>query len=187
MHPAPHRLFRRTLSSALALASLATASQAQFGRPPWQPRPWQAQLAAHLTLAPVGPSQPSHEHPLLLAAGGLAGYAATRSLIALTAHLAEGEKDCRTGLCLSAIAVVAGALAAPTLTPLGVNLANGGRGDLGVDVLASTTVGLGVLLIGAHSGLSADELFVAIPVGQILAAVAAEILISRRPRPLPER
>ena len=72
------------------------------------------------------------------------------------------------------------------LVPLGIHLANGSQGDLGADVLASTVVGLGVLLIGARSGVSAEGLLVAVPVGQILAAVAAEIMVSRRSRALPE-
>ncbi len=177
----------RTALLTVALVGLPTASQAQFGRPPWQPRPWQAVPTAQLTVEPVGPEAPSHGHPLLLVAGGLAGYAAMRSLFAVTAHLAEGESDCRPGLCLSTITVVAAALAAPTLVPLGVHLANGSQGDLGVDVLFSTAVGLGVLFIGAHSGVSAEGLLVAVPVGQILAAVAAEIMVSRRPPALPDQ
>jgi len=170
----------------MALAFLPTASEAQFGHPPWQPRSWQAMPTAQLTLAHVGQHVPSHGHPLLLVAGGLAGYAVTRGLFAMTERLAQGHGDCRPGLCLSGVAVVAAALAAPTLVPLGVHLANGSRGDLGANVLASTTVGLGVLLIGARSGLSAEGLLVAVPVGQILAAVAAEIIVSRRPRSPPE-
>ena len=177
----------RAASLMLALGFLATASQAQYGHAPWRPRPWQARPAAQLTLARVGRDGPSHQHPLLLIAGGLAGYAATRSLFALTAHLAAGEGRCGTGFCGSTITVVAAALAAPTLVPLGVHLANGGQGDLGVDVLASTAVGLGVLLIGARWGVSAEGMLVAVPVGQILAAVTAEILVSRRRRTLPKR
>lgn len=184
--PLPNLLLQAA-SLMLVLGLLPTASEAQFGPPPWKPRPWQAGPAAKLTLAQLDEDVPPHGHPLLLVAGGMAGYAATRSLFALTAHLAEGEGDCRTGFCAFPIAVVAAALAAPTLVPLGVHLANGGRGDLGVDVLASTAVGLGVLLIGARSGVSAEGMLVAVPVGQILAAVTAEILVSRRPRTLQER
>lgn len=164
----------------VALVGLPTACQAQFGNPPWQPRPWQATPTAQLTLEQVGHDAPHNRHPLLLVAGGLAGYAATRGLFAMTAHLAERESDCRRRLCLSMVTVVATALAAPTLVPLGVHLANGSQGDLGADVLASTVVGLGVLLIGARSGVSAEGLLVAVPVGQILAAVATEIIVSRR-------
>lgn len=181
----PH-LVLRSASLIVALGVLPTTSQAQFGGPAWRPRPWQAMPAARLTMERVGEDVPSHRHPMLLLAGGLAGYAAMRSLFAVTAHLAEGEGNCRPGLCLSTITVVAAALAAPTLVPLGVHLANGSQGDLGADVLASTVVGLGVLLVGARSGVSAEGLLVAVPVGQILAAVATEIIVSRRSRALPE-
>lgn len=176
-----------TTSLMVALGAYPTASQAQFGGAPWRPRPWQAIPAAQLTMQRVGQDVAPHRHPVLLVAGGLAGYAALRSLFSVTALLAEGERNCRTGgLCLSTITVVAAALAAPTLVPLGVHLANGSQGDLGADVLASTVVGLGVLLVGARSGVSAEGLLVAVPVGQILAAVATEIIVSRRSRALPE-
>ncbi len=170
----PHLLLR-SASLIVALGVLPTTSQAQFGGPAWRPRPWQAMPAAQFTMGRVGEEVPSHRHQMLLLAGGLAGYAAMRSLLAVTVHLAEGERNCRPGLCLSTITVVAAALAAPTLVPLGVHLANGSQGDLG-----------GVLLVGARSGVSAEGLLVAVPVGQILAAVAAEIIVSRRSRALPE-
>lgn len=186
MRLAPSLILRQAASLVVVLGSLATTSHAQFGGPSWQPRPWQAMPPGQLTLKRVGRDTPSHGHALLLVAGGLAGYAATRGLFTLTAHLAEGEGDCRTGFCPSTITVVAAALAAPTLVPLGVHMANGRRGDLGVDVLASTAVGLGVLLIGARSGVSAEGLLIAVPAGQILAAVAAEIMVSRRSQALPE-
>jgi hypothetical protein len=182
----PHILLQ-TAFLMVALGLLSTASEAQFGRPAWQPRPWRSTPAAQLTVAQVRHEATPHEHPLVLVAGGVAGYVAVRGLFALTAHLAEGEGNCGTGFCGSTVAVVAAALAVPTLVPLGVHLANGGRGDLGADVLASTAVGLGVLLIGARSGVSAEGMLVAVPVGQILAAVATDIMVSRRPRNPPER
>jgi hypothetical protein len=179
-HPLPSLLLR-TASVVMALAFLPTASEAQFGHSPWQPRPWQVMPTAQLTLAHVGQDVPSHGHPLLLVAGGLAGYAVTRSLFAMTERLAQGHGNCRPGLCLSGVAVVAAALAVPS-----VSIWPTGAGETSARMCSPRRVGLGVLLIGARSGVSAEGLLVAVPVGQILAAVAAEIIVSRRPRSLPE-
>ena len=167
----------------LCLAPLATPVQAQYGGPKWQPRPWQAVPTKQPVSVPrmvMEEEPPRPRHPLILVAGGVIGYAVTRGLIHGYGQIASPE-NCSPCV-LEGFLAVPLFLAVPTLTPLGVHLANDSRGSLGMGWLASTTVGIGALLIGASQGADPEMMMIAVPASSILAAVMAELLTTpRRP------
>ena len=178
--------FRSLLLSTACLAIVSTAAGAQLAHQPWQPRSWKAGLQESRPAWEITQDElsPAHRNPLVLAAGGVVGYAATRVAIQALGAIAT-RRDCDG--CLLGMAAVPLFLAIPTLTPLGVHLANGRQGDFGVDWLASTAVAIGVGLVGARQGASYETLMIAVPVSSILAAVATEILTTPRRPAVPGR
>lgn len=164
---------RGTIAVTLALLSFTvSAGQAQRLSPrpserPAGPGPSLAKSAIHVPTAP----SPS---PTLLVLGGIAGGAVgvfTGAIVGgrLTEHDCE---DC--GLVGAADGAVAGGSA---LLPLGVHLANRGRGNLGRSLLASLAVG--AIGWGATLATNKGELMLAVPVLQVATSVIIERATSR--------
>ncbi len=181
-------LIRVSLWSGLGLAWVSTTVVAQYGGPTWQPRPWRATWFQEEPKSFTGIEQPETppeggggaRNPLVLVAGGVVGYVVTRGLIHAYGQVAT-RRNCSPCV-LEGLLAVPLFLAIPTLTPLGVHLANDRRGSLGADWLASTTVAIGALLIGASQGANYETMMIAVLASSILAAVAAE-LFTTPPRP----
>ena len=113
-------------------------------------------------------------HTGWLIAGGVAGTLAAAGLGALAATACSEDDWCFGPIILGTGAEIVG-------VPLGVHLANGGKGNYLLDALASAGVfALGVLLLNSDDSLSFDRgnvgqaLFVLVPAAQIGVSIALE-------------
>jgi hypothetical protein len=116
--------------------------------------------------------------------GGAAGL-----LLGGVAAIAPANSSCKAGedegLCAAGWIALGGGLGGALGVPIGVHVANGGRGRLGLSMLASTAIaGLGVLgSVASHSDTAAGVIMLGVvPVSQIFTAIAIERKTSRSHR-----
>lgn len=136
-----------------------------------------AQPERYWFLVPDDGAQPGSGRPaILLAAGGVAGGAVGMVGGMFLGGLMDGPPDdgcidfCfGSGLLLGTLVGEVAGIA------LGVHLANGRRGSLPVGLLTSA----GILVLGGLVSLEAPEVFLAIPVVQIIGAIQVERITGR--------
>ncbi|MBV9774726.1 MAG: hypothetical protein JO040_12290 [Gemmatimonadetes bacterium] len=174
-------LLRSVLPAALVLAALAAPAGAQRRAPSLSSLRTAPGVTSPLPSAPRVQAEREPGVPLLVGGGiggGLAGLVAG-------AYLGYGVELGQSGchdeeLCGLGGALLGAALGEALLLPYGVHLADRSRGSYGRTFLASFGTGAaGLLLLGA-TGEAAGELWWAVPVAQIAAAVAVERRTARR-------
>lgn len=119
----------------------------------------------------LGPSSPPHP----LAPGGVLGGATGLAVGALTGLLVESAVGCSEDPC--GLTAISGAvLGGSSGIPVGVHLWNEGRGNLLLSMGASFTILAGGLTLLYHDpeARSWKTIAVAVPVGQLVSAVAIE-------------
>jgi hypothetical protein len=120
--------------------------------------------------------QGSGRPTLLLVAGGAAGGALGLIGGMLLGTLVDGppDEDCRD-FCFGPGLILGTLVGEAAGIPLGVHLTNGRRGSLPIGVLTSA----GILVLGGLVLLEVPELFLAIPVAQLIGAIRAERITGR--------
>ncbi len=182
--PGPHRLATSLVLTALQLSALAGTAWSQAAAPeqaapgPRMRAPWadNRESAAPANPEPLPVVDRPHNHPGLLVLGGAAGFAASVGGAVVLARLHGGD-ICGDSPCGFYWGVLFFALSEPILVPMGVHLANGGKGDFGVTMGLSLAAALASGLVINRLGPDNGE--IVIPLSQIAAAVIGEVMSSR--------
>jgi hypothetical protein len=124
------------------------------------------------------------DSPLLFLGGILGGGAGLFGGALAGYHLSGGGRICGDDSCGLYGGVLGAAVGEMALLPLGVHLANGRRGNYGLELLASVAIGVG------GSALASDHdsnvWLIAVPVAQLISVVMIERATSRSRAPAAE-
>ncbi|HEU4829468.1 MAG TPA: hypothetical protein VFT04_09750 [Gemmatimonadales bacterium] len=163
-----------TLLLAVALCPAGLAAQgSRFGYRREVPAPALASMANSLP-----PAVRTHRSPVLLVLGGILGGAAGGVAGGLGGAAIEQSDGCRgSDQCGLGGFIIGGAGGLALGAPLGVHVANGGRGSFGKSLLLSSlvTAAVGGLAYATRS----EEIAYLMPATQIGTAVIVEIRTSR--------
>ncbi|MEW5927141.1 MAG: hypothetical protein AB1941_06645 [Gemmatimonadota bacterium] len=178
----PPITLRPLLAAALLALAAASPASAQRAAPPLSALRVPVTALAPAAYQPALPQSGPRTDGAGMAFAGLAGGAAGLLGGALLGYVVEtgltgcaGEEWCGfRGVLLG------GVVGEVTMLPLGVHLANRGRGSYGSGVAATALVGVGALLVAAGMGDAVPATALLVPAAQLAAAVAVEKSTARK-------